>query len=148
MDVFSIIYFCIVYFANEISKWGKNFKYWFFLFASFVAADVAAMFTTGIVPLETIYVSLKSHKLDIVVFNLIWLLVVYVPHASSFISTQFFILILDCWCGPLYSKFVIFSIFHYYIIILILVPQLFAVFLQVIFISFFLFLWIFFLIGN
>ena len=120
----------------------------FFSFASFADADVAAMFTTDIVPLETIYISLKSHKLDIVVFNLIWLLVVYVPHASSFISTQFFILILDCWCGPLYSKFVIFSIFHYYIIILILVPQLFAVFLQVIFISSFLFLWIFFLIGN
>ena len=101
----------------------------FFSFASFADADVAAMFTTDIVPLETIYISLKSHKLDIVVFNLIWLLVVYVPHASSFISTQFFILILDGWCGPLYSKFIIFSVFYYYIIILILVPQLFAVFL-------------------
>ena len=142
MDAFSIIYFCIVYFANAISKWGKNLKYCFFYL------HYLRHVTTDIVPLETIYVSLKSHKLDIVVFNLVWLLVVYVPHASSFISTQFFILILDCWCGPLYSKFVIFSIFHYYIIILILVPQLFAVFLQVIFISFFLFLWIFFLIGN
>ena len=147
MDAFSIIYFCIVYFANAISKWGKNLKYCFFI-CIICGCRCGSHVTTDIVPLETIYVSLKSHKLDIVVFNLVWLLVVYVPHASSFISTQFFILILDCWCGPLYSKFVIFSIFHYYIIILILVPQLFAVFLQVIFISFFLFLWIFFLIGN
>ena len=130
MDVFSIIYFFIVYFANEISKWGKNFKYWFFFICIICGCRCGShVYDWYSFFRDYIYISLKSHKLDIVVFNLIWLLVVYVPHASSFISTQFFILILDGWCGPLYSKFIIFSVFYYYIIILILVPQLFAVFL-------------------
>ena len=50
-----------------------------------------------IVPLISIYESAQSHKLDfsIVVLNLISLLVLYSPLASSFISTQFFALNLD-----------------------------------------------------
>ena len=50
-----------------------------------------------IVHLASIHASLKSHKLNfnIVVLNLIWLLVLYVPRESSFISTRFFVLNLE-----------------------------------------------------
>ena len=42
----------------------------------------------------SVYASLQSHQVDfnIEVLNLTWLLVLYVPRASSFISTQFFVL--------------------------------------------------------
>ena len=47
-----------------------------------------------IVPLKSIYALILSHKLDlnIEVLNIIGLLVLYVPHESSFISTQVFAL--------------------------------------------------------
>ena len=54
-----------------------------FLLLFSLPADNAA---TVIVPLKSIYASLLSHKIDfsIEVLNLIWLLVLYVPRASSF----------------------------------------------------------------
>ena len=47
---------------------------------------------TDIVPLTTIYASLKSHKLDfnIEILNSILLSLLNVPHVLSFISTHFF----------------------------------------------------------
>ena len=47
--------------------------------------------TKIIVPLTGIYASLQSHKLHFIIYilNLIWVLVLYVPRASSFISTQY-----------------------------------------------------------
>ena len=64
------------------------------LFAASPAADVLS---TVIVPLTSMYASLWSHKPDfiIVVLNLIWLLILYPPLDSLFISAQFFVLNLD-----------------------------------------------------
>ena len=58
---------------------------------------------TVMVPLASMYASLKSRKLvfNTEVLNLIWPLVLYVPRASSFISTQLFVLKLDGWFGVL-----------------------------------------------
>ena len=50
------------------------------------------------------------------VLNLVWLLVLYVPSESSFISTRFLILNLDARFAAFSKKFIVF-IFHYYIII-------------------------------
>ena len=55
---------------------------------------------------------------NIEVLNLNWLLVLYVPRASSFISIQFFVLSLIGWFDVLSNKFIIFLIFHYYTITL------------------------------
>ena len=50
------------------------------------------------------------------VLNLIWVLTLYVPLDSSFLSTQFFVLNLDSWFGVLSNKFIIFDIqlLYYY----------------------------------
>ena len=55
---------------------------------------------------------------NIEVLNLNWLLVLYVPRASSFFSIQFFVLSLIGWFEILPNKFIIFLIFHYYTITL------------------------------
>ena len=56
VNVFSIIYLCIIYFAYAISKWSKIFDYYIFLL--FVAAPVAAVLGTVIVEVTGIYASL------------------------------------------------------------------------------------------
>ena len=63
-----------------------------------------------IVPLTSIYASLQWYKLyfSIEVLNLVWLLVLYVLHVSSFTSTQFFVLHLVGWFLELSKKFIIF----------------------------------------
>ena len=68
---------------------GAQFLNITFLLVFFASASSAAVLLTVIVPLTRIYASLQSHKLDfrIVVLNLIWLLTLYVPLDSSFIST-------------------------------------------------------------
>ena len=66
-----------------------------FLLPLFSAGTAAAVFATDIVSLTSIYAFSESHLLDfnIVILNFIWLLVLCVPHDSSFISNQFFDLI-------------------------------------------------------
>ena len=70
-----------------------------------------------IVSLASIYVSLQSHRLDfsIEVLKLIWLSMLFVPCASSFISIEFFVLNLVGWFGSLFNKFIIFlySLLYY-----------------------------------
>ena len=68
-----------------------------FLIVLFAAAPSAAVLLTVIFPLTSIDSSLQSHNVDfrIVVLSLIWLLTLYDPLYSSFISTQFFVLNLD-----------------------------------------------------
>ena len=72
---------------------GKKFSNTTFLSVLFVGGPSAALFWTDIVPLTSRYPSLQSHKPDlkIEVLNLIWLLVLHVPLASSLISTQLFV---------------------------------------------------------
>ena len=62
------------------------------------------------VSLWSTYASLYSHKLHfyIEVLNLIWLIVLHVLRAPSFISTQLFVLNLVGWFGVLSKKFIIF----------------------------------------
>ena len=57
------------------------------------ASPAAAVFGTAIAPLTSMYASLYSHKLDLImdVLNLMFLLS-YLPFDSSFISTQFLVL--------------------------------------------------------
>ena len=76
---------------------GAQFLNISFLLPLFATAGGATMFGTDIVPLKSIYVSLEVHKLDFnkLVLNFIWLLVLYIPPVSSFISSQFFVLNLD-----------------------------------------------------
>ena len=71
---------------------GAQFLNTNFLLALFGLSPACA--AIDIVPLTSIYVSLESHKLDLNIedLNLIYLLVLYVPRESSFISTQFFVL--------------------------------------------------------
>ena len=69
------------------------------------------------------HASLESHKFDLIikVLNLIWLLSLYVPRNSSFISTQFLVLNLDGLLCVLSKKLIVFVysvvIYHYYYII-------------------------------
>ena len=80
-----------------------------FLSAAVVATS-AHFLTTVIVPFRSMYASLKSQRFDlsIVVWNLIWLSVLYVPRASTFTSTQFFVVNFDGLLLVLFSKFLIF----------------------------------------
>ena len=55
VNVSSIVYLCIIYFAYAISNWRAIFDYIFLLFA---AAPAAAVFGTVIVALTGIYASL------------------------------------------------------------------------------------------
>ena len=73
--------------------------------------------TGAIVIVPFPYISLKSNKFDLhmKVLNLLWLLVLYVAHASLFIVAQLFVLNLVGWFGVLSNKFII---FWYSIIIL------------------------------
>ena len=72
-----------------------------------------------IVPLTGIYGLLHSHTLDfsIKVLNLIWLMALNVPRASSFSSTQFFYLNLGCWYVVLSTNlsFSNIALLYYYI---------------------------------
>ena len=107
----------IVYFTYAISKWGTIFKYYFFsvikiyywvcccwwylcdwycFFKKFVCITITTGYSTE-------------------VLKLIWLLALHVPRESSFISVQFFVLILSSWFGGLFNKWLI---FWYSIIIL------------------------------
>ena len=73
----------------------------------------AYLWAIVMVPLIDKYALVWSQKLDfnIVVSNVIWLLVLYVPRASLNLNGYF---------GVLSIRFIIFLIFHNYIIILIL----------------------------
>ena len=76
---------------------GAQFLNITFLLVLFAPASAAAVLLTVTFSLKSISASLLSRKLDfkIVVLNLIWLFLFYVPCASSCISTQFFALNLD-----------------------------------------------------
>ena len=102
-----------------------------FLSSNCFAASSSPAPVIVIVPLTSTYASAYSHKSDpsIVVLNLISLLV-YVPLDSSFISIQFpcskFRWLIRC----AVQKFCDFLVFHYYIIILTLIYQIFVVFIR------------------
>ena len=106
--------YLFVYFLFHLcsSNWRTIFKYLIF---SIIRGCCFPLLGTVVDPLTSIYEPLKWHKLDlnIVVLNLVWLLVLYVPRESLFILSQFFILNLDGWF-PLLSK----KLFWYFIIIL------------------------------
>ena len=69
------------------------------------------------------YASLESHKFDLIikVLNLIWLLSLYVPRNSPFVSTQPLVLNLDGLLCVLSKKLIVFVysvvIYYYYYII-------------------------------
>ena len=86
-----MIYFFIVYFTYALCKWSTIFKcYLLFLLSG--SALSAAVFSTVAVSLASMYTSLWSRKLDLIVgvLNLIWLPVLYVLYDPSFISRQVF----------------------------------------------------------
>ena len=76
---------------------GAHFLNITFLSVLFTSTSAAEVFATVLIPLISMYAPLQLQKLDfnIAVLNLIWLLALYVPHASSFISNQVFVLNLD-----------------------------------------------------
>ena len=70
VNVFRIIYLCIIYFDYVISKWSTIFYYDILCFVCFCS------FGTVLVALTRIYASLQSDKLDLNIeaLNLIGLL--------------------------------------------------------------------------
>ena len=92
-----LLHYLLVYYLFVIQSVNGaeclNNSYLLFLSAvTFTPCPIRVM-----VPLISMYASLKSHKLDfnILDLNLILLLVLYVPLESSFISIQSFVLNLD-----------------------------------------------------
>ena len=85
------------------------------------AASPSPSLLIVIVPPTNMYASLQSHKFDLIieVWNLIWLMSLYVPRNPSFFSTPFLILNLDALFYVLSNKFIIFiysiTIYYYYI---------------------------------
>ena len=76
---------------------GAQFLNVSFLFLLFGYSSCVAVLRTFIIPLKYIYAPLQSHKFDFIIegLNLIWLLALYVPRDSSFISAEFLALNLD-----------------------------------------------------
>ena len=68
-----------------------------FLSSAILTAKSAPALVIAAVPFRSLYASLLSQRLNfnIVVIDLIWLLVLHVSRATSFISTQFFVLNLN-----------------------------------------------------
>ena len=67
-----------------------------FLLVLFTSALAATVFGTVILPLTSMYESIKSYKFDLIVDVLnLMLLLSYFPFDSSFISTLFLVLNLD-----------------------------------------------------
>ena len=54
INIFRVIYLCIIYFIYTINKWNTVFKY-YFLLALFASASASPVFSTVIVPLTSIY---------------------------------------------------------------------------------------------
>ena len=105
MDVFSIIYLCIAYFAYAVSKWSTISKCYLY-----VVVPSACCWCSNCYSSAHEYIDL-----NIEVLNLIWLLVLCAARESSFISKQFFVLNLVSWFDLLPKKF---SIYHYHPIII------------------------------
>ena len=82
-----------MYFADALIKWSTSFEYFFLL----VLPPHCCSAAMDIISLTSIHASPYLDKLyfDIEALNLIWLLTLYVPRKSSFISTQLFVQNLD-----------------------------------------------------
>ena len=112
-----LLHYLLVYYLFVIQSVNGtdclNNSYLLFLSAvTFTPCPIRVM-----VPLISIYASLKSHKLDFNIWdlNLILLLALYVPLESSFISIQFFVLNLDSCVATWF--FFDFPLLYYYILI-------------------------------
>ena len=73
MNILSIVYLCIIYFAYPTSKWNTEYLNTTFLLVLFASAHAADVSSTVITSLTSIYASPQSPKIDfsIVVLNLI-----------------------------------------------------------------------------
>ena len=80
-----------------------------FILSAFLSAGSAPVPVIDIVLFTSMCTSLYSQRLDlnIVVSNLNWLLVLYVPRSSTFTSIQFFALNFDGWSFVWFSKYMI-----------------------------------------
>ena len=119
IQIFCVVYLRVIYFSYAVGKRCTTFKYCLFVISicGYCCKYIAPAPKTVIVPLTSIYPSpkLQKHSFSIEVLNLIVLFLLYVPRASSFISTQLFILNLDGWFGVLSRTFIINIILYFYI---------------------------------
>ena len=106
MNVLSIIYLRIIYFAYAISKRSTIFKYYFFI--SITCTCTCSCCVWDSCSSLNMYVCITI--IVIIYLNLMSL------SASSFISTQFLVLNFDCSFDVLSNKFIIsyVPLFYYY----------------------------------
>ena len=144
--IFCIIFLSIIYFTCAVSKWHTIFKYYYFISFIFSFCCIISSCSSNCYSCTySMFTSRQSYKIDLnsEVLSLIWLLVLYVPYKSSFISSQIFVLNLVGWFGVLSNNVII---FWYSIIILLYLEshyQKFSAFLLEIHVFFFIYVFLY-----